>query len=89
MLPVHEYLITKLNAECNSECFYLINDYDDNDFDALPIEEVEKMLNNIQASPDLGNIEYILPFGKISINFITNNPVRYKLYNDKCRGFCY
>ncbi|MCQ4139115.1 hypothetical protein [Chryseobacterium sp. EO14] len=74
LLPVHEYLINKLNAECNSECFYLINDYDDNDFDALPIEDVEKMLNNIQESPNLGNIEYILPFGKISINFITNNP---------------
>lgn len=74
LLPVHEYLINKLHAECNSECFYLINDYDDNDFDALPIEDVDKMLNHIQEAPNLGSIEYILPFGRVSINFIANSP---------------
>ncbi|UKB82403.1 hypothetical protein LF887_15470 [Chryseobacterium sp. MEBOG06] len=32
------------------------------------------MLNDIQEAPNLGNIEYIIPFSKISINFIVNNP---------------
>lgn len=66
---LNSFFLNVADAKFTPFCFYVINDYDDFDFDPLPVKNVSEMLENLKKAKYSGSVDYDLPFGLITVNF--------------------
>lgn len=66
---LNSFFLDVAGAKFTPFCFYVINNYDDFDFDPLPIEDASEMFEELKKSKYSGCVDYDLPFGLITVNF--------------------